>query len=152
MEAIKRGPGRPSNESRAKRTTRVPLGAPRLKLTVPEKSDKVQRWVNDIDSRLDDAMEGGYTFAPRIDNVGIKDVEPGNTDPGSRTSRKVGVKDDGDPLNAYLMEIDREDYETDQASKDSRMREVESAIRSGNLDGQASDGRYIPAEGIKLRS
>ena len=152
METIKRGPGRPSNASRAERPNRVPLGAPRLKLKVPERSDTVQRWINDNDNRLEDAQEGGYRFVGRITDVGILDVEPGNTDTGSRTSKVVGKKENGEPLRAYLMEVDRADYDEDQALKEAKLRETESAIRVGNLDGKASDGRYIPTEGIKLRS
>jgi hypothetical protein len=152
METIKRGPGRPKNESRAERVSRVPLGAPRLKLTVPDDSpDTVRRWLNDQESRLEDAEAGGYRFVERISNVGTPDVIPGNTDTGSRTSKIVGVKDDGSPLRAYLMEIDRETYEADQAAKADRIKEVEDTIRSGNIDGKASDGRYIPTEGIRMR-
>jgi hypothetical protein len=100
---------------------------------------------------LEDAEAGGYRFVERISNVGTPDVIPGNTDTGSRTSKIVGVKDDGSPLRAYLMEIDRETYEADQAAKADRIKEVEDTIRSGNIDGKASDGRYIPTEGIRMR-
>lgn len=152
METMKRGPGRPKNESRAARVNRVPLGAPRLKMTVPVKTeDTVLRWLNDHDNRLEDAEVGGYRFVERVANVGTPDVIPGNTDPGSRTSKIVGVKEDGSPLRAYLMEIDRETYEKDQAAKDSGIRAVEDTIRSGNIDGKASDNRYIPSEGIRMR-
>lgn len=149
---MKRGPGRPSNASRAQREKRVPLGAPRLKLKVEEEAGFVRRWVNDQDNRLDDAERGGYRYVQSIDDVGISDVEPGNTDLGSRTSKVVGKNENGSPIRAYLMEIVREDYESDQAEKDKRLKETESTIRSGNLDGKASDGRYIPHEGINLRS
>lgn len=151
METIKRGPGRPKNESRAERVSRVPLGAPRLKLDFPQVTDKVRRVLNDVDSRLDDALNGGYNFVDRVENLSTSDVIPGNTDTGSRTSKIVGVKDDGSPLRAYLMEIDRETYEADQAAKADRIKEVEDTIRSGNIDGKASDGRYIPTEGIRMR-
>lgn len=144
----KRGPGRP----RIQREHRVPLGAPRLKLKVEEDPSVVRRWVNDKDSRIDYAVEGGYRHVMRMDDIGVPDVNPGNTDLGSRTSKVVGTKDDGTPLRAYLMEIPREQYEEDQSEKESRIKETERSILSGNIDGQASDGRYIPSQGIRVRS
>ena len=149
-----RGPGRPKlSESRAVRTTRVPLGAPRLKLKVAEADPKkVGRWINDKGGRLEHAIEGGYGFVERGVIVGTPDVIPGNTDPGARVSKVVGTNEDGTPLRAYFMQIDRETYEEDKAAKEEEIQRTEAAIRNGNLDGKASDGRYIPSEGIRLRS
>lgn len=149
-----RGPGRPKlSESRAVRTERVPLGAPRLKLKVKEEDTNfVGRWINDKGGRLEHATEGGYRFVERGVTVGTPDVIPGNTDPGSRVSKVVGTNEDGSPLRAYFMQIDRETYEEDKAAKEEEIQRTESAIRNGNPDGKASDGRYIPSEGIRLRS
>lgn len=139
------------SETRAARAKRVPLGAPRLKLKVNEENpNTVRRWVNDTGGRLEDAQDGGYRFVERKVSVGTPDVTPGNTDTGARASRVVGVMEDGGPLRAYLMEIDRGDYEEDQAAKEAQIASGESAIRTGNPDGKASDGRYIPSEGIRL--
>lgn len=150
METERHQRGRGDN--RIERETRVPLGAPRLKLKVEEKPDVVGRWINDKDNRLLYAEEGGYRYVERLTNVGTPDVDPGNTDLGSRTSRVVGKHEDGSPLRAYLMEIDRETYEQDQLAKEERLLETEDTIRNGNLDGKASDGRYIPSEGIRMRT
>ena len=151
---VHRGPGRPkSSESRAVRAERVPLGAPRLKLKIKEQDPNfVARWINDKGGRLEHALEGGYSFVGRGVTVGTPDVIPGNTDPGSRVSKIVGTDEDGSPLRAYSMQIDRDTYEKDQDAKEAERQRTESAIRNGNPDGKASDGRYIPSEGIRLRS
>lgn len=140
------------NEKHIERETRVPLGAPRLKLKVDEKPGVVRRWINDKDSRLLYAEEGGYRYVERLTNVGTPDVIPGNTDLGSRTSKVVGTNEDGTPLRAYLMEIDHDDYVKDQEAKEEAILATEDTIRNGNLDGKASDGRYIPSEGIRMRT
>lgn len=139
-------------DKRTDRPQRTPLGAPRLRLKVEEKPGVVRRWINDKDSRLLHAEEGGYRYVERLTEVGTPDVVPGNTDLGSRTSKVVGTNEDGSPLRAYLMEIDREDYEQDQVVKEEAILSTEDTIRHGNLDGKASDGRYIPAEGIRMRT
>lgn len=141
-----------NSEKRIERDQRVPLGAPRLKLKVEEKPGLVRRWINDKDSRLLYAEEGGYRFVERLKEVGTPDVIPGNTDLGSRTSKVVGSNEDGTPLRAYLMEIDQDAYAQDQESKEATLLATEDTIRNGNLDGKASDGRYIPTEGIRMRT
>lgn len=141
-----------NSEKRIERDQRVPLGAPRLKLKVEEKPGLVRRWINDKDSRLLYAEEGGYRFVERLKEVGTPDVIPGNTDLGSRTSKVVGSNEDGTPLRAYLMEIDQDAYAQDQESKEATLLATEDTIRNGNLDGKAADGRYIPTEGIRMRT
>lgn len=140
------------SEKRIERDRRTPLGAPRLKLKVEEKPGLVRRWINDKGSRLMYAEEGGYRYVERLKEVGTPDVIPGNTDLGSRTSKVVGTNEDGTPLRAYLMEIDQDTYEQDQEIKEESLLATEDTIRNGNLDGKASDGRYIPAEGIRIRT
>lgn len=136
---------------RSGRTSRVPLGAPRLKLKINEEDpNKVRRWMNDTDNRLNDALEGGYQFLERGVSVGVPDVVPGNTDPGARMSKIVGTKADGTPLRAYAMQIDRSLYEADQSEKEAAIAKGEEAIRTGNPDG-SPQGRYIPDGGIRLR-
>lgn len=143
-----RRPGRP----RIERAKRAPLGAPRLKLKIEEEPSVVRRWVNDGDNRLHDAVEGGYRYVMGDVEVGTPDVGSGNTDVGSRISKVVGTKEDGTPLRAYLMEIPREFYAEDQAAKEEKTKATERSILTGNIDGQAHDGRYIPSQGIRLRA
>ena len=143
----------PTNVSRAVRAERVPLGAPRLKLAIKEKNPNfVTRWVNDSGARLENAMDGGYRFVEHDVTIGTGDMASGDTDPGARMSKIVGTNEDGTPMRAYLMQIDRAMYEEDQDAKEEETKRTESAIRAGNPDGKASDGRYIPSEGIRLRS
>ena len=156
MEIEKRRPGRPRIDrgvSEAGRPARIPLGALRQKLKVHEEDQNmVRRWINDTGGRLDDALESGYRFVENKVHIGTPDVVGGNMDPGARTSRIVGKKEDGSGLRSYLMEIDRETYEQDQEVKEEAILATEAQIRAGNIDGKAADGRYIPSEGIRLRS
>ena len=142
-------------ENRAVRAERVPLGTPRLKLKVHDDDPNVvRRWINDKGGRLQEAQEGGWRFVERKLAIGTPDVVPGNTDTGARVSKVVGVRsgdEGGGALRAYLMEIDRELYDADQEEKEAATVMRETAIRSGSPDG-VTDGRFIPQQGIRLRS
>jgi len=136
------------------RKERVPLGAARRKLTARnaafEDRGKVGRWVNDRDSRLQDALAAGYQHVITDEGVTVGDVGDGNTSTDSRISRVVGTDRSGRPLRAYLMEIDRELYEEDQTSKQAEIDEVDAVIQRGQLDRQANDGRYVPDHSIRI--
>ncbi|HCZ47414.1 MAG TPA: hypothetical protein DCZ11_00225 [Gammaproteobacteria bacterium] len=149
-----RKPGRPARQTTEKRIQarhRTPLGAARTKLNAQSRPGYFRRWANDTGGRLEEAVNGGYQFAGHEDAVGHPDVIPGNTDTGSRTSKVVGVGEKGAPTRAYLMEIPEHLYQEDQAAKEQAISRTEASIQHGNIDGNASDGRYIPAEGIRLR-
>lgn len=138
-------------ERKAARKERIPLGNARLKLTAPAKDGKVRRWVNDKGGRIQQAQEGEYEF---VADDGMQIGDPGtdgNQDLGSRVSRIVGTKEDGRPLSAYLMEIDKEIYDTDQMEKAKKLDEVDSEIRRGSFKQKPTDNRYIPKEGITYK-
>lgn len=144
--------GRPSSREKEGRQRRVPLGAPELKLSVPQAEDDkdhVYRFINDTTGRLQRAVAGGWEYVEDSMFVG-SGSESGDSDADSRISRVVGKQANGEPLIAYLMKIKREWYEEDQDKKQSAIDEVENTIKHGHFNEKAEDARYIPKEGIKL--
>lgn len=138
--------------SKPGRKERIPLGAPRQKLTAPTAKGKVRRWVNDDGGRVPMAEQGGYDFV--TDNglkIGDTGINSGNQDLGSRISRIVGTKGDGTPLRAFLMEIDEDTYKEDQTAKAQRVKETDDQIRHGNIERKSDDGRYVPRDGINYK-
>ena len=131
------------------RKKRIPLGTPRMKLThnydVP--ANKVARWVNDKPGRLTAAHEGGYTLVSDPD-IKVGDEETGRDEMSTAVRRRVGVNEDNTPLYAYLMEIDNEYYDEDQAAKEAFHKQGEQVIKEGgDLSGNDTSGRYIPKDG-----
>lgn len=139
---------RPNN-----RKERVPLGAFRSKLSVPGEligANEVGRWVNDKPGRLRDAELGGYEF---VDDPEVKvgeDAQDGRAGLGTKVSRVVGQEDDGTPITAYLMVIDKDLYDQDQAEKLRPLEEVDKAIEEGAVEGaQGEPGAYYSPKGEK---
>lgn len=134
----------------AAKKERIPLGAPRSKLTVPKRAGYVRRWINDDGKgRLQAALEGGYAY---VTDPELRVGEDGGGDkPDSRVSRIVGRGEGGKPLRAFLMEIPREQFKEDQASKQAALDEVDRAIRKGRLVPQGEENRYVPDKGRAIR-
>lgn len=125
------------------RSTRVPLGVARSKLSVPKRQGYVRRWVNDTEGRLLQASEGGYQYATdQALQIGTLDIDNENKDLGSRVSRVV---DKSTGQRAFLMEIKEEFYKEDQAAKAEAIAEVDNRIKHGKLHDDES--RYIPDKG-----
>lgn len=147
-------PAAQRKETAKKRRERVPFGGTRLKLSFPEKPGKVRRWVNDVGGRPTLAEQGGYEFVTDDGvQVGTTAVGSGNQDLGSRVSRIVGKNADGSPMRAYLMEIDKDLYDEDQAKKQKPLDAVDDQIRRGVVSGGIGpqDKAYIPTEGITYK-
>jgi hypothetical protein len=133
------------------RKERVPLGVPRSRLTVPQRAGYKRRWINDDGKgRLQQALEGGYTFVedPKL-QVGQDKLADR---PDSRVSRIVGRGENGKPLRAFLMEIPSELYQEDQRAKQRALDEVDRAIRKGRLVTDGEEHRYVPERGIRVES
>lgn len=144
--------GRPSREEQeaarntrveSGRSTRVPLGVSRSKLSVPNRQGYVRRWVNDTEGRLMNAESGGYQFVTDQSlQIGNADVDNENRDLGARVSRVV---DKSTGQKAYLMEIKEEFYKEDQALKAKTVKAKDDLIKTGKLDDD--DSRYVPDKG-----
>ena len=138
------------------RKERIPLGRMRRKLAIPDgliPKNKIARWINDHPGRLQAALEGGYQF---MDDPLAKVGEGSENQRDSldmKISRIVGTRDDGSPLKAYLMVINKSLYDADRKEKDKHLDEIDAAIKGGNVEGQVGqDGRYIPSTGISVVS
>jgi hypothetical protein len=132
----RRRPGRPAKPPEAavdnaaeapatpgKRRRRASVGGHAMKLTAPARAGFTRRWVNDLGNRLAEADQLGY------DHVCEPDTK--STDVGSRVSRLVGTKANGEPLRAYLMETPDELYAEGVAEKETHNRQIDDAITAG---------------------
>ncbi len=116
-----------------KRRRRASVGGHTLKLQAPTRAGYVRRWVNDDGNRIANAEELAYDF--------VLDTSIQGTGEGSRVSRLVGTKANGEPLRAYLMETPKEEYRAGLADKEAVNRQIDEAITSG-VD---STGQLAPA-------
>lgn len=143
MAREERPTSRETTREESGRSTRVPLGVARSKLSVPTRPGFVRRWVNDTEGRLLQAEQGGYQYATdQALQIGSADIDNVNRDLGSRVSRVV---DKSTGQKAYLMEIKEDFYREDQAVKAKTVAEKDRLIKTGKLDDDA--GRYIPDKG-----
>ena len=132
-------------EATPKRVKRVPLGRPRNLLTVLDQDPNwVYRWINDKDSRLDRAKEGGYEPVLGGHTVGDTTLDGGqNPKFGSAVAKQVGGG-----MWAVLMRIPREYYEEDQKAKMDKLLEAEQQMVR---DANQSEGRYGSVIGLNRR-
>jgi hypothetical protein len=105
------------------RRRRATTGGHALKLAAPPRPGFKRRFFNDDGNRLADADELGYDH---VTETGLK-----TSSPGSRVSRLVGTKANGEPLHAFLMETPDELYAQGEAEKEAACRTVDDAIRAG---------------------
>lgn len=120
-------------EAPPKRRRRASVGGHAMKLQAPQRKGYVRRWVNDDGNRLAKAEELAYDF--------VTDPDAQSTDVGSRISRLVGTKANGEPLRAYLMETPEEEYRAGLDEKESLNSQIDEAITRG-VD---STGQLAPA-------
>lgn len=138
---------------RSARKGRIPLGGHRSKLSIDGydiPDDKVARWVNDHPGRLDRALNGGYTFVkdPK-QKIKVGEDPMRHTGMDTSVSVIVGTTEGGKPLHAYLMVIDKDLYDEDQAEKNREMDKIDAAVQRGVGPGTSEEGMYSPSGGIK---
>jgi hypothetical protein len=117
-----------------KRRRRASVGGHALKLSAPTRPGYKRRFFNDDANRLATAAELGYEH---VSETGLQ-----TSGPGSRVSRLVGTKANGEPLHAFLMETPDELYAQGEAEKEAACRTVDDAIRAG----RDSTGQMSPEE------
>jgi hypothetical protein len=140
-------------KSRKSRGSRVPLGQHRSKMSVDSHDlpdGVVPRWINDIGGRLRDAQDGGYKFV-QDKNIKVGDDPQQSQGMGSAVNIRVGTHEDGSPMHAYLMTIDKDLYEEDQADKQRIVDEIDTAIMEGHHQSNYGDGKYRPDGGTKIK-
>ena len=107
----------------AKRRRRANVGGHAMRLQAPERTGYVRRWVNDDGNRIAKSEELAYDF--------VTDTSIEGTGEGTRVSRLVGTKANGEPLRAYLMETPVEEYQAGLAEKEAANRQIDDAINRG---------------------
>lgn len=117
-----------------KRRRRASVGGHALKLQASTRPGYTRRWFNDDGNRIADAEELGYDH---VQDTGIQ-----SSDPGSRISRLVGTKANGEPLRAFLMETPDELYAEGLAEKEAYARQIDENL----VAGRDSTGELIPSE------
>lgn len=146
-EVVRRGRGRPPHVPAAKeaqtppqaegaptpRRRRASVGGHALKLTAPSRPGYHRRWMNDDGNRIAEADDLAYDF--------VSDPDIKSDSPGSRVSRLVGTKANGDPLYAYLMETPDELYAEGVAEKAAHNQQIDEAIAAG----LPTDGQIAPS-------
>lgn len=110
-------------EAPAKRRRRASVGGHAMKLAASTRKGFTRRWFNDDGNRIADAHELGYDY---VTEAGVQ-----SSDPGSRISRLVGTKANGEPLRSYLMETPDELYAEGVAEKEAHNRKIDEAIVAG---------------------
>lgn len=120
------------------RSARKPFGSMSLKLDYPVREGFHRHWFNDVPGRIDRAKEAGYEHVM--------------SNEGKPVSRTVGTAEGGGALTAYLMEIPEEWYQQDMATEQNLIDEKEEVIRRGKLDSTEGDNRYVPSQGISIKS
>lgn len=134
------------------KVTRIPFGGFRLKMQLSDEERKafdergtVGHWFNDQDGRVEQALAAGYTFvAPEhARSLGSGSLGEGNTDAGSKVS-KIVSKGKEEVIRAYLMEIKKEFYDEDYASKQAINDKVDEALALGGKGGADVEQAYRP--------
>lgn len=127
-------------EPAGRRRRRKALDGLAQKLAAPKIPGHTTRFVNDDGNRLAELQELGYEFVPS--GTAAKDGV------GSRVSRLVGTKANGEPMHAYLMETPDELYAQGVDEREATVRQTDEAIRAGrdqtgqieNIHSRASHG------------
>lgn len=107
---------------RVGRRRRASVGGHALKLSAPVREGYVRRWVNDDGNRLAQASELAYDF--------VEDSAIQSSGEGSRVSRLVGTKANGEPLRAYLMETPVEEYRAGAEEKEAHLKQIDDAMHA----------------------
>lgn len=123
---------------------RVPFSTNRKRLSVKKIDGYFTRFFNDIDDRVQRALDAGYEFVKpdEIGSVGDKEVHGGNSDLNSKVSRVVGRDSNNKAIRAYLLKIRLAFYEEDKAKKEETNRLVDDAVRAGKAGGASIENQY----------
>lgn len=128
------------------RNKRRPFGVPQSKLAISKQLDGWHyRWINDSPGRIAQALEGDYVFA-EPDEVGR------NGDNENRVKELAGTNKDGSAMYAYLMRVPLEFFEEDRQNAQGYLDEIDTAIRGGKVGQSAGDKRYVPENGISIKT
>lgn len=120
------------------------FGVPSAKLAVTPIPGYHLRWINDENSQVQVAQEGGYEFVAKDETGVIAGVVSNDGNLGDRICRLVGTKQGGGPLYAYLMKVPEEYYLEAKAELAKIADKKDHSIRMGTAGMQGSDSFYVP--------
>lgn len=135
--------------------TRIPMSVPHLKLQVPDIPGYKTRWMRGTAGRINQALNGGYTFVERgevkMNSFGLADAAfaDGNSDLGSRVSISSGEEvAGGQNVRLYLMKIKQEHWDQDQAMIDKEHEAIAAQLRGDKgIQGEGDQSnRYAKPE------
>lgn len=105
--------------------------------------DKVLRVVNDVRNQIQHKLSMGYTFVAKDSVVTETDVLTTSNEMGAAKSYLVGYDDRSNkPIMAYLMAIDKDLYEENQAYKQEDQDSLIQAL--GETQKHSVPGSYVP--------
>ena len=139
--------GKADSGEAPRRRKRQSHGMARYRLSVPQEvPGHYIRWCNDDGREVEWRLQSDYEFVAPAE-VGLTDVTE------SRVKRLVGVKENGDPLFAYLMKIRSEWRAEDEREEAEMQARIEQQIKGGVIANPGEDvsTRYIPKGGISLK-
>lgn len=143
-----------STGERGTRKTRPSFNGTTGKLSIGNQIEGYHMYIfNDSPGRIEQALDVGYEFVSPTEVGGTAtNVVSRNTDIGDKVRFLVGTDANNAPQYAYLMKIQQDFHEEDQAGLQSKVDAVDAAIRGGKLTsaGQTTDGFYSPDGGIKV--
>lgn len=155
--AIAQNARQQQQKGEAQRERPAQFGGPRLKLDVPQGIPGMHLyWANDDNAEIEMLLDEGFDFVTP-DEVNMQSKTRGRVvadeDINNRVSKYVGVKEDGSPLRAYLLKCPEEMWENRQQYAQNRANTWDNAIRSGKIEYDKNDNRYVPAgHEIKLNT
>lgn len=129
-----------------KRKNRVPIEGRQQKLAMKIPDGFVGRWFNDVGTRIQQAKEAGYEF---LDSQTV-DVVTEGVDMGSVVRQRVDRKLTNEPVYAYLMVIEKELYDEDQAKKLEAIISTERKVVKGDDVRQGVDGDLVYVKEAKI--
>lgn len=153
LDAFKKG-----EEPLGEEFVRVPFGNHNTQLHSSIIPGYHLHWINDwhpqMADRLHQALRAGYRYVSpeEVDTVPTRNGGNPNADiGGTRVSRIVGTRPDGQPITAYLMKIPEQWWMEHQKQIADRADSVDKAIRRGTAGGVV-EGAYVPKnQPIKLK-
>lgn len=113
-----------------------------------QKPGFVYQWINDEGNDIATSLKMGWRLTEAEEGDLNAAVTPRNNDLGSHVRQYVGTKEDGSPMNAYLMEMPESLYKEmteGPGSREAYHQQLEAQIRAGTLGMKAGEKRYSAA-------
>jgi len=132
--------GRPSTKGRRRKQE---YGGRKMKLTAPQITGYVTRFVNDVGSKIHEkTVEDDWEFVLRKEIEQNGSVIVGDSDinqvlsPGEKVSKPVGKVGDLTNARAFLLKKKKEYFDADYRASQKRLDDIEKQIKQPKLQNQ----------------